>query len=369
MFKQFISFLKKEFYHILRDKKTIVILLIMPIVQIILFGFAISTEVNNTPLAIFDHNKTPTSQRLVQQIQDNPYFTIVHFINHENEIQKLFRKNKTKLVLVIPYDFEKKLVSQKKSPVQILSDATDPNEASTMNLYLSSTIINFQKTLSNSAVPMMISVAPRMLYNPELLSSYYFVPGVMALIMIIVCAMMTSVSIVKEKEMGTMEILLVSPIKPIVVILAKLTPYFVLSVVNIISILILAKFVLGLPIMAGSLWLIFLISMLYIIVSLALGLLISTLTNTQQVAMMISLLGLMLPNLLLSGMIFPRENMPLILQWISVVPPATWYITMLKDVMIKNLPFDFIIKPFLILLGMALFCIILSLKKFKTRLE
>ncbi len=365
---QFFSFLKKEFHHILRDKRTMIILLVMPIVQIVLFGFAISTEIRNIDIAVFDQSKDETSRKLITKIADNPYFSLVKIINNAAEVEKTFQNNSCKLILIIPPKFEQTLFSEYHAGLQILADAVDPNESGTMNMYLSNVIMEFQQQLSTTETPIMIDVNTRMLYNPELKSAYDFVPGVMALIMIIVCAMMTSISIVKEKEMGTMEVLLASPIQPIIVILAKLTPYFVLSFLNIATILFLAKFLLGLPILVNSLPLIFLISMLYIVVSLALGLFISTVTESQQVAMLMSLLGLMLPNLLLSGMIFPRENMPSILQLLSNIPPATWYIMALKTVMIKNLSFIHILQPFFILLGMAILLITVSLRKFKIRL-
>ncbi|MEG1910665.1 MAG: ABC transporter permease, partial [Bacteroidales bacterium] len=255
-----------------------------------------------------------------------------------------------------------------KAKIQLIADASDPNEANIISNYVQQVIMQYTQSLSvHGQTPMLIEPEVLMLYNPQLKSAYNFVPGVMGLILMLVCTLMTSVSIVREKELGTMEVLLVSPLKPLYIILAKAIPYLVLSFVNVLTIILLSVFILKVPV-EGSIALLFGVSTVYILVSLALGILISTVSPTQQVAMIFSLVGLMLPTILLSGLMFPLENMPLLLQWLSNIVPARWYIEMVKIIMIKGLGFAFIWKDFVVLVVMALILLGLSVKRFKVRL-
>lgn len=366
--KKFVSFVKKEFYHILRDWRTMLILIGMPIAQILLFGFAISTEVHNVRVAVIDHSQDEVTRALVRKFAANKYFSVFKYLNNERDIDLTFKQNGADLVLVFENDFHKNLVKNNFASVQLITDGSDPNTALTVTNYAVGVIGSYQRQLAKSASAMQIVPEIKMLYNPQMKSAYNFVPGVMGLILMLLCAMMTSISIVREKERGTMEVLLVSPLKPIYIILAKTVPYFVLSVVNIISILLLSVYVLGVPI-NGSLWLLVLISLLFVFVSLALGILISSIAQTQVVAMLVSGMVLMMPVMLLSGMMFPVESLPKILQWVSSVIPARWYIVAVKKVMIEGLDIQYVIKELAILCGMAFFLITLSLKKFKFRLE
>ncbi len=365
--KQFISFIKKEFYHIFRDSRTTIILLIIPIVLIILFGYAISTEIKSSPIAIMDYTRDDVTNRLSEQLQASEYFEIYQYVNNFEEAEALFRKGKIRLVVAFPQQFS----SSNEPSIQLLADATDPNEATTLIQYataiLSTSDILTQNININVDQP-GITVTPNLLYNPQMKSSYNFVPGVMGLILILICALMTSVGIVREKELGTMEILLVSPLKPVYIILAKATPYLILSLVNIATILLLSYFLLGVPIV-GNIFLLISVSILYALVSLSLGLLISTIADTQQAAMLISAVVLMLPVILLSGMVFPIENMPWILRIFSNIVPAKWYILAVKDVMIKGLGIGAILNEIGVLLFMALFLIIVSVKRFNIRLQ
>ena len=266
-------------------------------------------------------------------------------------------------------DFSQKLTKENKATVQIITDATDPNTANTITNFVSSILQNYQKEINKNIIfPYQIIPETRMLYNPELKSVFMFVPGVMTIILMLVSAMMTSISITREKEMGTMEILLVSPLKPFQVIIGKVFPYIFLSIINAVVIVLLSIFIFDMPV-AGSLFLLGLESILFIINALSLGILISTISETQQTAMMISLMGLMLPVILLSGFIFPVSSMPYILQLISNVIPAKWFIIILKGIMLKGVGISLVWKETLILLGMTIFFIVLSIKKYKIRLE
>jgi ABC-2 type transport system permease protein len=367
--KQLLSFIRKEFYHILRDKTTMMILLLMPIIQIILFGFALTTEVKDTQVAVLVPTNDEASSRIIDKLNASAYFDVVARIHTTDEIQPVFRDAKAKLVVVFEDHFGEKLRHNGTAHIQLLADATDPNAATSFTFYASNIINSYQQELmGENKNPYQITPEVKMLFNPQMKSSFNFVPGVLGMIMLLICAMMTSIAIVREKEMGTMEILLVSPMKPIYIILSKITPYFVLSCVNFATIMLLSVFVLGVPI-AGSFMSLVAVSLLYIFVSLSFGLLVSTITHSQQAAMLVSGMGLMIPVMLLSGMMFPIENMPLPLQWLSCIVPARWYIAAVKAIMIEGLGITSVLKDVGVLCFMGIVLVTISLKKFKVRLE
>ena len=367
--KQLLSFIRKEFYHILRDKTTMMILLLMPIIQIILFGFALTTEVKDTQVAVLVPTNDEASSRIIDKLNASAYFDVVARIHTTDEIQPVFRDAKAKLVVVFEDHFGEKLRHNGTAHIQLLADATDPNTATSFTFYASNIINSYQQELmGENKNPYQITPEVKMLFNPQMKSSFNFVPGVLGMIMLLICAMMTSIAIVREKEMGTMEILLVSPMKPIYIILSKITPYFVLSCVNFATIMLLSVFVLGVPI-AGSFMSLVVVSLLYIFVSLSFGLLVSTITHSQQAAMLVSGMGLMIPVMLLSGMMFPIENMPLPLQFISNIVPAKWYIRAVKAIMIEGLGITSVLKEVGVLCLMGIVLVTISLKKFKVRLE
>ena len=358
----FVAFIQKEFFHILRDKRTMLILLVMPVVMILIFGFAISTEIRNINVVIVSPNQSESVRQIVEKIEANEYFSVVGTLPSPHQIDRAMRSDRADIALVFDTNFEQN------ASIQLVIDASNPMVATAEMFYLSGIMhAYFTNKLQGILPPQSISTNVRMLYNPQMKSSYNFVPGIMGLIFILICAMMTSVSIVREKEVGTMEVLLASPVKPLHIIFAKMIPYFVISCVNLATILLLAYFVLEIP-MVGSLFWLCTLSIIYIVLALALGLLISTVVTSQVAAMFGSLLGLMLPVLLLSGMMFPIENMPIPLQVISNVIPARWYIAAVRKLMIEGLAVSYITKELFILLGMTLFLIIVALKKFKNRL-
>jgi ABC-2 type transport system permease protein len=310
--KQFGTFIKKEFYHIFRDRRTMLILLGMPVIQIILFGFAITTEVKNSRIAICDPSKDNVTRGIIDRLATSEYFDVAAYIDNPAEITNLFREGKTGLVICFSERFSENLLHTGKAQVQLIADATDPNTGTTLINYATAIIASSQQDMMQQGnVPFRIVTETKFLYNPQMKGAYNFVPGVLGMILMLICAMMTSIAIVREKEMGTMEVLLVSPMKPILIILAKVIPYFILSCVNLATVLLLSVFVLNVPV-AGSLFLLILVSMLFIFVSLALGLLVSNLTDSQMAAMLISGMVFMMPVMLLSGMMFPIESMPVV---------------------------------------------------------
>ncbi|MEO6166694.1 MAG: ABC transporter permease, partial [Chitinophagales bacterium] len=356
-------------YHVFRDKRTLLILFGLPVVQIVLFGFALSSEVKNIGIAVLDNAKDPTSEQIVDRIKTSSYFLVNDPLLNYTEIEEKFKEGSIKCALVFPANFGNELGHSGRAQVQIITDGSDPNTATIVVNYLSAILTNYQQQLNPAAhLPYQIIPEIRQLYNEEQNGSLNFIPGVIALIFMIVCTALTSVSIVREKELGTMEILLVSPFKPIMVLIAKAVPYLVLSIVNFIIILLLSVYLLEVQI-KGSLVLIFTESILFIITCLSLGLLISNQTNSQQTAMLMSMMGMMLPTMILTGFMFPLENMPWIFQAISHILPSRYYYIIIKAVMLKGLGFSYVWKETLILLGMALFLLAVALKNFKIRLS
>lgn len=359
--KEIAAFIKKEFLHIFRDVRTMMIVLVLPVVQILLFGFAVSTEVNNAVVDILGDANDPQVRMIVQRIDNNPYLETGAYLSTEAEMDARLRKGKSKAVVCFERNFNQKSEKDGNAAIKVICDGSDPNTAQMVGNYIQGVV--------NEDIDSGASVqAVQMMYNPAMNSSYNFVPGVMGLILMLICSMMTAVSIVREKEFGTLELVLVSPVKPFWIIISKLIPYLVLSVVNFASIILLARFVMVVPI-RGSLALVSVSSLLFVGASLGLGLLISTISKTQQTAMLLCGMGLTMPTMMLAGIIFPCESMPVALQLISDIIPAKWYIIIIKRIMIQGAGFAAIAKEFIILAGMMILLLWFSIKRFKTRLQ
>jgi ABC-2 type transport system permease protein len=333
----------------------------MPVVQVILFGFAITTDVRNTSIGILDLSHDVHSRALVAKIRAGQEYDVAQILSGQGEIENIFRQGKTRQIVVFPKNFGTNIEQGKNAEIEVITDGSNPNEANILTNYMTS----IAGMYLSPSLPLDVHI--KMLYNPQLKSAYTFVPGVIGLVLMLICTLMTSISIVREKEMGTMEVLLASPAKPLVVIISKTIPYLVISIVNIVTIILLALYVMNVPV-KGSISVLMLLSILYIFTSLALGILISTISATQQIAMIISLVGLMLPTILLSGLMFPIESMPTVLQWSSKIVPATWFISASKIIMIKGLGLAFVWKEIAILLGITGLCLGTALSRFKTHL-
>lgn len=345
------------------------ILLGMPVVQILLFGFAITTEVKDVQVAVFDPSKDVATRQIIEKFRASSYFDFVEELIDVDEINDIFKYGKINLVIVFSDNFAENLMRTGDVSVQLITDGTEPNQASMITGYASNILASYQQSLSEQGqIPFRIEPEIKMLFNPQSESAYNFVPGVMGMILMLICAMMTSIAIVREKEMGTMEVLLASPMRPIYIILAKAVPYFVLSILNLITILLLSVFVLDVPVVGNIFSLIF-ISLVFIFLALSLGLLISTLVDTQMAAILASGMGLMMPTMILSGLIYPIESMPPVLQWISAIVPARWYIEAIRKIMIQGVGIEFVMKELGVLAVMTCLLLVLSLKKFKTRLS
>ena len=366
--KQFFAFVNKEFYHIFRDIRTMLIIIGIPVIQILIIGFAIRTELKNVKIAIYDPSHDISTERIINRIKASEYFDIASVLKSPEEAEEVFKEGKIGLVVVFGNNFNEKLYHTGEASVQLIVDGTDPNQGSMVAAYAGNILAAYQQELMmEQQVPFQIVPEIRMLYNPGLRSAYNFVPGLMGMIFMLICAMMTSIAIVREKETGTMEVLLASPVKPIYIVVAKMVPYFLISWFIFILILLMSVFILKVPITGSLLWL-NIFSLVFIVVALSLGLMISTLVNRQVEAMLASGLGLMMPVMILSGFVFPIESMPTVLQWISSFIPARWYITGVRKLMVEGISIQYVLKELGILIGMAAFIITVSLKKFKTRL-
>ncbi len=352
---QFISFVIKEARHILRDKRTMLILFGMPVVMMMLFGFAISTDVKNVRTAVVLSSADHETQKRIEALGANEYFNILYKVNTPAEAERLIRRQKADIAVVFGQDF-----ASRHSDIQLITDGADPNMA---QMYA-----NYAMQILQHPVQVKMPIVNKLLYNPQMRSCYNFVPGVMGMLLMLICAMMTSISIVREKERGTMEVLLVSPVRPLMIIIAKAVPYLLLAFIIMASILVISKYILLVP-LAGSLFWIVAVSAIYIIVALSLGLLISTVANTQLVALLASAMMLIMPCVLLSGMMFPVESMPEILQCVSAVLPPRYYIVAMRKLMIMGVGIDKVAHEVMVLCLMAFVLFATALMKFNKRLE
>ena len=359
--KQFIAFVIKETKHILRDKRTMLILFGMPVVMMLLFGFAITTDVKNVRTVVVTSEMSPRTQQAVERLAQSEYFVITQTVNTPREAEQLIRSQKADMALVFVQN----------RGMQIMVDGSDPNMAQQWTTYALQTIAadrSAPATLQAAKNDSPITIHTSLLYNPQMKSAYNFVPAIMGMLLMLICAMMTSISIVREKEKGTMEVLLVSPVRPLMVIIAKAVPYLILAFGILITILLMARFVLGVP-LAGSLFWILAVSTLYILLALSLGLLISNVAQTQLVALLLSAMVLLMPVVMLSGMLFPVESMPTILQWISAIVPPRYYIEAMRKLMIMGVGIGEVAHEVAVLAGMTVVLLAIALKKFNVRLE
>jgi ABC-2 type transport system permease protein len=351
--KQFLSFVLKETRHILRDKRTMLILFCMPVALMLIFGFAITNDVKNVRTIIVTSQQDHMTRQAVDRLAASDYFVIVANVATPSQAEQMIRNQKADLAIIFGRDF-----ASRRDALQMMVDGSDPNMAQQWTNYATQTLLNAESQLVNL----------KLLYNPQMKSAYNFVPAIMGMLLMLICAMMTSISIVKEKERGTMEVLLVSPVRPLMIIVAKAVPYLVLAFGILVTILLMARFVLGVPLQGSLVWIVA-ISLLYILLALSLGLLISNIAKTQLVALLLSAMVLLMPIVMLSGMIFPIESMPRVLQWVSAIVPPRYYIAAMRKLMIMGVGINEVLNEVLILLGMTAALLTLALSKFNKRLE
>ncbi len=365
LLKIFWAFVKKESFHILRDTRTLFILFGMPIALVLIFGYTVTNEFKDASIAVIDEAQDDLSQSLVEHLTASGHFRLIDMPPNKAGIEAAFRAGTVKFAVVIPPQFERRFYRDKQASVQLIADATEPNYATTLTSYASQMIGAFQNEhAEQGALPYQLDIETRMLYNPQLEGAYNFIPGVVALILMLICAMMTSLTIAKEKETGTMDLLLVSPLPPILIIIGKVTPYVLLAFVDALIVFVMGVYIFNVPIL-GNLGVLLGLCLLYLLVALALGVLISTRSTTQQTAMMTSMFTLLMPTMLLSGFLFPIASMPSFLQYLSTIIPARYFIDIEKAVMLKDAGWEAIYWPSLILVIMLLVLLVAARRNFK----
>jgi len=367
--KRFISLVLKEFNHIFRDRRTLLIMFGIPVMQILIFGYVVNNDFKDIGLVVLDRSNDSHSHALTAKVFSSGYFSYRGSIFTEEEIENQFKSGKVKGVMVFSSEFGQSFNGGGKAILQIITDASDPNMANTIVGYVTGIVSSYQSENNEAAGSgLLVSAEPRMIYNENLASPYMFVPGTMALILMLISALLTSISVTREKELGTLEVILVSPLRPWQIILGKVAPYILMAFLNGVVVMALGYFVFGLPV-AGSLALLLAELLLFICLALSLGILISTIAESQQSAMFISLFALLLPTILLSGFIFPIENMPWILRVLSAAMPPRWFIIILKDIMLKGNGLVQVWDETLILTGMTLLFLFIAIRKFTIRLK
>jgi ABC-2 type transport system permease protein len=364
----FLGFVRKETLHLLRDRQTIAILLLLPVVQVLIFGFAVRTDVRQIPLIIVDPTPDVATLELRERLAASDRFRIVAVASETRDLDPRFQAGSIRQALVLPSNVERRLGRGDSLPIQLLTDGSDPNTGGIMQGYATAVVQRWHADASPAGGELRILPTSRLRYNPTLESSHLFVPGLVAFVLTIVSAMMTAISITREKETGTMEMLLVSPIRPAAIVAGKVAPYIVLGFVSVLLVLIAARTVFDVP-LRGSLALLLAECGLYILTALALGIVISTKAPTQRTAMIFALAGLMMPTLLLSGFIFPLDSLPGWLQAISHVVPARWFLLIVRGIMIKGAGLATLWQETLVLVGMTVFLLLVGSRKLAIRLE
>lgn len=365
-FDQFLAFTRKEFFHILRDRKTLMVLLLLPLSQLLIFGFALSSKLVDAPTVVLDLSKDEVSRRITKDLAQVETFEIVDYVTTKEEIEQLFREGRLKVAFIFKPHFAEELEREKRVPLQMIVDASLGSDATTIEGHVQAVLLRYNRERGGE-LPMEIVPEIHMRYNPQLKSSFHFVPGVIGVVLMMVCSMMASLAIVKEKETGTMEVLLVSPVRPTIIILSKLVPYLLIGMLDVIIILLVSVFVLGVPV-TGNIFLLFLMASMLTLCSLALGLMVSVLTRTQRSAIIISMVGLMIPSIAMSGFIFPLRDISLGLNIVSHAMPVTAFISAARSIMIKGMGIGTVYPELALLSAMTVVLIVISIKCFKNRL-
>ena len=358
---------KKEFLHIIYDKRSLVIIIAMPLLMLILFGFALNMEINNIDIAVVDFDHSTLSDNLIDEFSGSEFFNIFHYSGKMDALEEIFLRRKARVILIINQHFSRDFQRQTVTPVQIVIDAADPNAATLIRSYCNSIVLNFNSKYGG-ILPIPFKIKPRIWYNPDLKSAYFFVPGLIALILIMISALLTSITITREKELGTMDQILVSPVKPIEIIIGKVLPYVLLAFLDGFLILVLGRLLFDLPFQGSYLLLLFL-SLLYILTALSFGLMISTIVNTQQVAMMIAISATLLPTVMISGFIFPIQSMPVVLQYISYLVPAKYYMIIIRGILLKGNTLMQLLPHAVFLTIMSIIMLRNAIHRFNTNLE
>lgn len=355
--RAFVGFVRKETLHLLRDRQTLGILLLFPVVQVLIFGFAVRTDVEDIAIAIVDPTPDVATLELRERIAASDRFHIAGVTTSTQGLDARFRAGSVRQALLLPTDVERRIGRGDSLQLQLLTDGSDPNTGGIMQGYATAIVDRWYRESVPQGGALRIEAQSRMRYNPTLESAHLFVPGLVAFVLTIVSALMTAISISREKETGTMEMLLVSPIRPVAIVAGKVIPYIVLGFVSVLLVLVAARTVFEVP-LRGNVALLLAESGLYIITALALGIVISTKAPNQRTAMIAALAGLLLPTMILSGFIFPIDSLPRPLQLLSYVVPARWFLVVVRGIMLKGAGLATLWQETLVLVGMTLFLLV-----------
>jgi ABC-2 type transport system permease protein len=361
------AFVVKETRHIRRDRQTLVILLLLPVAMVVLFGYALRNDVTSVRLAVVDPTPDYATMALRSRFAGNPRFSVVAVSGSTRPVESLFRRGAADIALVFPSGFAGRLAEGTVAHLLLIGDASDPNTGSATAAYTGAVIARYQADVGATSGAVQIVPQLRMRFNPTLQSVNLFVPGLIALVLTLVTALMTAISLSREKERGTLEILLVSPLRPWQIIVGKVLPYLLLALANVVTALLAASLVFHVPI-RGSVALLLAASILYSMVGLALGVLIAALTSSQRAAMLGAVAGTMLPNTLLSGMIFPIASLPEWLRVVTYVVPARWFIVVARGVMLEGVGVEYLRREIAALVLMLAILLVAAVKSFRPRL-
>jgi ABC-2 type transport system permease protein len=360
--------LRKETYHILRDRRTLAVLIFMPIVQVILFGFSIRTDVRDVRLAIVDPSPDAATLELRDRFNASGVFRTVAVVSRASDLDALFKNDTVQVSVEFEPEFGRRLASGQPAQLLVTTDATEPNSGTSRQFYVNAVIQGYEAEQPQPAGTVRIVPQARSRFNPTRESTNLFVPGLMAMVLMIIAALMTALSLTREKETGTMEALLVSPLRPWQIIVGKVAPYLGIGFVSVLTVLLVARVVFHVP-MQGSLVLLLAEGTLFILVALSLGILVSARTSSQRVALLGALVGTMLPTQMLSGFVFPIESMPTVLQWVTFIVPARWFVTIARGIMLKGVGITYLWRETLVLVAMTLVLLVASARSFKVRLQ
>lgn len=363
------AIIRRELIDIRRDRRSLVLTLLYPISMLIMYGYGIRYDVENVPLTILDRDETPESRELASELVHSGYFTLVRWARDDAEVERDLMRETSRAAVIIPPDFSASIRRGAPATVQALIDGSDSNSATIAQGYVLAMVNRYAATLTPGAAAMVpIEVRSRVWYNPELKSVNFIVPGIIAVIMMIVGAILTALSIVKEKERGTIEQILVSPIRPTEMIIGKLVPYVLIALVDLAIIITAGYLMFGVPI-KGSLFQLTIFSLLYLISSLGVGVFVSTIADNMQTAMIAAIFLSLFPAILLSGFVFPLENMALPLRLLSYLFPGRYFVTALRGIYLKGIGITVMWPEALLLFGFAVGIIALSTTRFRDTLE
>lgn len=368
---------KKEFIQFSRDPKMFLMVFLAPVVQLILLGYAATFDVNTVHTAVYDSDHSQTARELVERLEKSGYFSIDYYINSYDELEELIEHGKVITGIVIPAGFESRLYSGEKPSLQAIFDGSDGNKASIAAGYIQSVIMSFSGDIMSEMISARgnrilpagnLTAETRSWYNPELKTRNFIVPGIAGLLLMIITLILTSLAVVKEKEKGTLEQLIVTPVRPYQLIIGKLLPFTVIGLGITVIVLAATSLIFGIPVRGNVIFLLG-SSLVYVLSLLGFGLFVSTISRTQQQAMMISIFTIMLPMVYLSGFVFPIENMPEIIQYVTYIIPLRYFITIIRGVILKGTSFAELWPDLAVLLSMGIFILIVSALRFRRKLD